>query len=184
MAKKLPNHVPIFISRKDIGKFENYLISKGYNSIFLQIIKPRQIVGRVKPVVRKGIPSEHHVRVFTDGKITSEFELPRVDQMWAHLTTVSYSSHEKVIEFLDDANISFSVDKELRDRYNREGIDGYPKDNMEFFIWLFAGVMFWTPLGYIWRFYHTIKIKWIMKKQISEEQRIQEKQSYSGTIGN
>ncbi len=175
-SKKLPNHVPINIDSNDIDKFNEVLHNRGYRSIFLQIIKPRQIIGRVKPIIRNDKSIEHHVRVFVDGTITSEYELPRVDQMWAHITTVSYSSHEQVIEFLEEANIDYTVDEELRKRYNEEAIDDYPVDYMEFVYWFFAGVLFWTPLGYIWRFFYNIKNRNHKSISIDEKSKL-------GTIG-
>lgn len=159
MKGKLPGHVPVFIDKEDIMKLRNYLASNGYEWVFLQIVKPRQIIGMVKPIIRKEKNIEHHIRVFTNGKITSEFELPRVKEMWLHLTSLSYSAHEKVIDFLNEINIEYKVDEKLRERYNREAEDDYPRDHMDFLRWLFGGVIFWSPLGYLWRFGYNIKNK-------------------------
>ncbi|MCY3412299.1 MAG: hypothetical protein INQ03_11750 [Candidatus Heimdallarchaeota archaeon] len=168
MPVKLPNHVPVYISQKDIERFSEHLTNEGYEWIFLQIIKPRQLVGRVKTITRKSKVIEHHVRVFTNGKITTEFELPRVEEMWEHITTVSYSAHERLISMLEEAGIAYTVDESLRTRYNNEAIDDYPKDHMEFVYWFFAGVLFWTPLGYIWRFFYNINLK---RKKTSKKER-------------
>ena len=159
MKGKLPDHVPLFIKKEDIPKFKGYLASNGFEWVFLQIVKPKQIVGMVKPIVRKNKNIEHHVRVFTNGKITSEFELPRVEEMWLHLTSLSYSAHETIINFLESINVEYEVDDELRERYNLEAEDDYPRDHMDFLRWLFGGVLFWSPLGYLWKFGYNLKKK-------------------------
>lgn len=169
MDGKLPNHVPINISQKDIPKFKEYLILENYRWVFLQVVKPKQIVGRVTDLSRNGIQIEHHVRVFTDGTITSEYELPRVDQMWLHLTTVSYSAHERIIDMLEEIGIDYQLDEKLRLRYNTEAVDNYPRRYMEFLDWLLIGVIFWSPLGYIWKFYYKMKNKILEKISIDKK---------------
>jgi len=154
---KIPSHVPVYISNADIPLFKEYLSKNGYYWTILQVIKPKQIHGSVKKIERKERLVENHVRIYIDGRIESEFEVCRVQNMWEHLTTCSYSAHEYIIELLDKLGIHYTIDQNLRTFYNENAADDYPKDNMEFFRWLFGGVIVWTPLGLFWRVGHEIK---------------------------
>ena len=167
MNDKLPNHVPLMIDPKEIARYKDYLIEQGYTWTFLQIVRPKQLWGIVKKCERNGRVIEHHVRAFTDGTVQSEYEQCRVEDMWEHLTTVSYSAHERVMEHFEELKIDFEFDQKLRERYNQEADSSFPKRYMEFIEWLFAGVIFWTPLGYIWHFGYNMKNKF--KKKISKK---------------
>ncbi len=156
--EKLPSHIPIKINTRDIQQVKLHFIREGYRGTFLQILKPKQLWGIVKKVPYNGKIIEHHIRCYVDGTITTEYEFCRVDDMWNHLTTESYSAHEKLIEILDELGINFQIDNELREKYNKFADNTFPKKYSEFFIWLFEGVIFWTPLGYLWKFGYNTKL--------------------------
>jgi hypothetical protein len=166
---KLPNHVPLVIDPLEIARYKAYLIEQGYTWTFLQIVKPKQLWGIVKKCQRNGRLIEHHVRAFTNGTVQSEYEQCRVEDMWEHLTTVSYSAHERVMGHFEELKIDYKLDQKLREKYNKEADATFPKRYMEFIEWLFAGVIFWTPLGYIWHFYYNMKNKFRKRFSKSSE---------------
>ena len=153
----LPDHVPVTIGPEKIWDFKTHLEAVGYVDTFYQIRKPRQMFGYIKIVEFEGREVEHHVRCFTSGKITTEVELKRIDEMWLHLTTRSISAHERVIKMLEELGIEYKVDQTLRERYALEGPREFVRDHMEFFRWLVYGVFFWSPLGYLWMFGQNIR---------------------------
>ena len=158
-SKNLPDHIPIEISPEEIPRFKQQLLKMGYATTFYQIRKPRQLFGYIIARSHGGREVEHHVRCFTNGKILTEVELKRLDEMWLHLTSRSISAHELVIEILEEIGIQYSIDTDLRDLYKEFGPKVFVRDYWEFFRWLIFGVIFWSPLGYIWIAFHKFSIK-------------------------
>jgi len=140
------------IDRSDIPYVETILKDKGYTHTFFQITRPKQVFGLVKEINYEGMVIDHHIRCYTNGKITTEIELRRLKDWWLHLTSHSISAHERVINILEKEFIEYSIDPKLRQRFKDAAPHEFSRDYLEFFRWLIYGVCFWIPLSYIWRF--------------------------------
>ncbi len=151
------SHVPIKIDPQTYPFLTKYLKDNGYGWTIFQIVKPRLLFGLVKKIEFKGKIVEHHIRGYTSGMIETEFELCRLSDVFNHLTTKSYSAHNKMIEILNNLRIEYNINEEIRKIYDENNSNEFPRDIMEFPRWLFVGVLFWTPLGVIWRIGYEFK---------------------------
>jgi len=153
----IPEHIPIKLeSLADISNLEESLGNRGYKWTLLQIIKPGQIFGMVKEIEYRNQVVDHHIRCYSNGVITSEIELRRVQDLWLHLTSHSISAHEYVIKILEQEDLEYHCDEDLRRLFQLYGPTEFVRDYLEFFRWLFYGVLFWTPLGYLWKLFQAI----------------------------
>ncbi|MHA2253285.1 MAG: hypothetical protein ACXAD7_23185 [Candidatus Kariarchaeaceae archaeon] len=170
----LPSHVPLKIDPEDYPRFQQYLRENGFKWTPFQIVKPQQLFGVVKKDEFIGKKVEHHIRGYVNGTIETEFELSRLSNVFNHLTTRSYSAHRKMIEILETLKIDYQIDENLMNFYDLHAEVGFTRDFMEFPRWLFAGVIFWTPLGIIWRVWYEVR-NWISMRFLKQQENKPEK---------
>ncbi|MHA2401808.1 MAG: hypothetical protein ACXADH_02365 [Candidatus Kariarchaeaceae archaeon] len=161
--EKLPSHVPVKISPEFFPKLRTHLMTEGYHWTLFQIVKPKQLFGVVKKMTYENQLVEHHIRGYLDGELEAEFELCRLSNIINHLTTTSYSAHHKLMDILTNINVKYHIDKELMSLYDTHARNDFPRDFMEFPKWLFGGVLFWTPLGVLWRIGYEFK-QWLKRR--------------------